>query len=178
MAPSGTPVLAAAIRLYDRLLDLFGMLTGAIGAFLAFGITADVLTRLARFGEIEWMLEASEYALFYLTFLGAPWALREGAHVRVDLLLSHVPAAAARKMEILADALGLLASAVLATWAVKVVVASYSAHSVVDKVLVFREWWLLAIVPVSCALLCIEFVRRIARALRDRMAPEAKLDMF
>jgi TRAP-type C4-dicarboxylate transport system permease small subunit len=178
MARASSSLLAGAIRLHDGLLDLFGILIGAIAAFLAFGITADVLSRLVALGGIEWMLEASEYGLFYLTFLGAPWALREGAHVRVDLLLAHVSRSAARRLEIFADVLGLLASSVLAIWSVKVVAGSYAANSVIDKVLIFREWWLLAMLPASSALLCIEFSRRLARALRNDIEPEAKLDMF
>lgn len=166
------------MRLYDRVLDAFGVLTGVIAAFLAFGISADVALRYLRWGEIEWMLEASEYALFYLTFVGAPWALREGAHVRVDVLLSQISPKAVRRFEIAADILGLTAAAVLLIWGVKVVVASHAANSMVSKVMVFREWWMLAIIPVSAALLCVEFVRRMMRALRDRMQPESKFDAF
>jgi TRAP-type C4-dicarboxylate transport system permease small subunit len=166
------------MRFYDRLLDAFGVLTGIISAFLAFGISADVALRYFRWGEIEWMLEASEYALFYLTFIGAPWALREGAHVRIDVVLSQISPKAVRRFEIVADALGLGAAAVLMIWGVKVVVASYLDNSVVSKVMVFREWWMLAIIPVSAALLCVEFIRRLVRALRDRVHPEAKFDAF
>ncbi|MCW5771286.1 MAG: TRAP transporter small permease [Rhodospirillaceae bacterium] len=166
------------MRLYDRLLDVFGVITGLIAAFLAFGISADVVIRYFRWGEIEWMLEASEYALFYLTFIGAPWALREGAHVRVDVVLSQASPAAVRRLEIAADLLGLAASLVLLIWGIKVVVASYADNSIVSKVLVFREWRMLVIIPVSAALLCVEFVRRLQRARRGRMLPEPKLDAF
>ena len=55
-------------------------------------VTADIILRnLTRTG-FPWANEVSEYALYVITLLTAPWLLRRGQHVRIDLVLTLVPA--------------------------------------------------------------------------------------
>ena len=57
-------------------------------------VTADIMLRnLTRTG-FPWANEVSEYALYVITLLTAPWLLRRGQHVRIDLVLTLVPARA------------------------------------------------------------------------------------
>lgn len=162
---------------YDRLIDLCAACAGACVLFLTFGITLEVAVRAFGLGSIDWMLEASEYALLVLTFLGAPWALREGAHVRVDVVLKAVPAFVARIFELLADGLGTATSLVLLIWSLKTTLASAGTHSMVYKVLIFPEWWLYALMATSGLLLTCEFIRRLARALRGEVVEQAPTEM-
>ena len=47
-------------------------------------VTADIVLRnLTRTG-FPWANEVSEYALYVITLLTAPWLLRRGQHVRID----------------------------------------------------------------------------------------------
>jgi TRAP-type C4-dicarboxylate transport system permease small subunit len=159
----------AAVSAYDRLIDLCAAVTALAVLFLTFGITLDVAVRTLGLGTIDWMLEASEYALLLLTFFGAPWALREGAHVRVDVVVNALPKAVAQALEIIADLLGLGTSLVLLVWGFSTTLGSARLHSMVYKLLVFPEWWLYAPIAFSGALLAIEFVRRLVRALRGEV---------
>ena len=79
-------------RGYERLL-----LAGAWAAALLIGamallIAGDVGLRTAGWGSLPWSVEVAEYILFGATFLAAPWVLREGGHVRVDVLVRLLPA--------------------------------------------------------------------------------------
>ena len=75
-------------------------------------ICADVLTRnvavpgLPR--GVAWSNEVSELLLYAITLLAAPWLLREGRHIRVDIVLRALPRRAAYACEWIADALGLV----------------------------------------------------------------------
>ena len=73
--------MRALARAYDRLIDAAAAVAGIGIAFIALGVTADVAVRYFAGGAIKWMLESSEYVLFGIAFLGAPWALREGAQI-------------------------------------------------------------------------------------------------
>ena len=69
-------------------------------------VTADIVLRnLTRSGFV-WANEVSEYALYLITLLTAPWLLRRGQHVRLDLVLTLVPARVAWLMEAIGDVLG------------------------------------------------------------------------
>lgn len=150
---------------YAGLLDFCGLLAGATIGVLAVLVSVDVLIRNLGIGNFPWLLEVAEYALYVSTFLAAPWVLRLGAHVRVDLLLTLVPAAAARALEILVDALGAGISLVLLYYGLLAAVDSFSLGARIDKELLVTEWYLLAVIPISCALLAVEFALRIRRAL-------------
>ena len=80
---------------YERLLNGLAALAALtlLGAVLL--ITADIVLRnITRVG-FPWANEVSEYALFGITVLTAPWLLRRGQHVRIDLALTLVPSRAA-----------------------------------------------------------------------------------
>lgn len=152
-------------RAYARLLDACGLFAGGALGLLAILIAIDIVIRNLGIGHLGWLLEVSEYVLYVATFLAAPWVLRLGAHVRVDLLLNALPARLAAGLELLADALGGLASAVLFYYGLKATLRAHALGSLVIKELVFPEWWLLALVPVCAILLAIEFLRRIRTTL-------------
>jgi TRAP-type transport system small permease protein len=153
-----------------RLADAFGRLyvalaTLAAGMLLAMVlvVTADIVLRnTMRFGFV-WANEVSEYALYLTTLFAAPWLLRQGRHVRLDLVLTMVPQRIAWRMEVAADIIGFLVCVVLVRYAVTMTYDSWLAGSITIKNLVFPEWWMLAPLPIVLALLAIEFAFRLHR---------------
>jgi len=55
-------------------------------AVLAVILIAAVFWRYALNNAIPWSEELSKYLMVWLTFLGAPIALRHGSHINIDLL--------------------------------------------------------------------------------------------
>jgi TRAP-type C4-dicarboxylate transport system permease small subunit len=129
-------------------------------------VTADIVWRnLARTG-FSWANEITEYALYLTTLLTAPWLLRRGQHVRVDMMLVVAPPRLAWLMEALADIVGLTACLVLVWYGSVMTAQSARLGSLTIKNLVFPEWWLLAPLPLCFALLALEFVFRFHRLMR------------
>jgi TRAP-type transport system small permease protein len=155
-----------------RVSESFGRLLNAFAAVAALAllasvvlVTADILLRnLTRTG-FPWANEVSEYALYLITLLTAPWLLRRGQHVRLDLVLSMVKPRVAWALELLGDLLGAAVCAVLLRYAVKITLDSAQANSITIKTLVFPEWWLLAPLPFFLLLVMIEFGFRLQRLL-------------
>ena len=143
-----------------------GAIAAVLIAFVAIGISVDVVIRNSGIGVVSWMLEAAEYALFVATFLGAPWVLRAGGHVRVDVVVTSLPRRARWVFEVLADTIGLLVSCVLLYYAVRISHRDWLSGSRIIKEFIFPEWWLYALVSVSFVLLIVEFALRLARAAR------------
>ena len=50
--------------------------------------------RLPATAGLAWSNEMSEHMLYCMTMLAAPWLLRQGQHIRVDILLRALPRAA------------------------------------------------------------------------------------
>lgn len=148
------------MRLYRLLLTFLGLLAGLVFGMLTLIIGLDVIGRNLGWFNLPWVLEISEYVLYGATFLAAPWVLAENAHVRVDILIGQLPAGLARWLDAGMNLCGLLISAVLVYYGVLATWDSYRLGSLIFKELIFPEWWLLWIMPLSGLLLGLEFIRR------------------
>jgi TRAP-type C4-dicarboxylate transport system permease small subunit len=108
-----------------------------------------------------------------ITLCVAPWLLRQGQHIRVDILLRSLPARVAWSLEWLGDAIGLVTCTVMAWFASQATWASYKAGALNIKTLVTPEWWWLSPLPVVFVLLAIEMVFRMQRLARSERGPRA-----
>ena len=158
-------------RAYGRVLN--GMMLAACLLLLAMTllIGADVGSRNFGAGGIAWSNEVSENILYLLTILSAPWLLRQGRHIRIDILLRVLPPRIGWLFEWLSDIIGLGCSLYFVWYGTKVVEASYQAGAMSIKTLVTPEWWLLASLPVAFLLLAIEFIFRMQRLSMAERAP-------
>lgn len=164
-------------RAFGRALAALALLGCAILFAMMAVIVADVALRnLALPGlpqGLPWSNEVCEAMLYLITLSVAPWLLRQGQHIRVDIVLRAIPPRAAWLLEWLGDAIGLACCAVMGWYAGAATWASYRAGAVNIKTLVTPEWWWLAPLPVVFALLGIEMVFRMARLARAERGPRA-----
>ncbi len=148
---------------FGRLFDVLALVAALIVLAMTLLVAADIILRnVARVG-FPWANEVSEYALYLMTLFSAPWLLRRGQHVRIDLVLTIVPPRVAWLMEAVVDVLGLAVCAALIRYGALMTYDSWRLGSLTVKSLVFPEWWLMAPLPVFFALLAAEFVFRFAR---------------
>ncbi len=124
-----------------------------------------------KLGSIWWLYEAVEYALYFGVFVGAPWVLQQGAHVRVDVLTSALPKAAAARVEQILDVLGTLLCLLLCFYGVRITISEFEDGTLPDKDLRIETWYMMAIFAISFFLLAIEFLLRLRRA-RETVAEE------
>ena len=162
-----------ASALFGRLLDAMLLAGCLLLLFMTLLIGADVALRNLGRGGVAWSNEVSEYILYLMTLLAAPWLLRQGQHIRVDILLRALPARVGWGLEWLGDILGLACSLYFVWYGWKVLAASYAAGSISIKTLVLPEWWLMVPMPVAFALVAIEFVFRMWRLANAARAPRA-----
>jgi TRAP-type C4-dicarboxylate transport system permease small subunit len=149
----------------ERLFQFLAAVAALLLLAMVVLVTADIVLRnTARFG-FPWANEVTEYALYLTTLLTAPWLLRRGQHVRIDMVLVFVPPRVAWAMEALADIVGFAASVILVWYGSVMTLQSARLGSLTIKNLVFPEWWLLAPLPICFALLALEFVLRFHRLM-------------
>lgn len=105
----------AAFRWLAAVTRASGILVG-VGAFaIALLVTYEVLARTFFGSTTGWVNDVSTYLMGLIGFGGAAYALAEGAHVGVDLVVTRVPPAARNALERIAD-LGVLAIVGLLAW--------------------------------------------------------------
>lgn len=167
-------MIQVATRLEQRfgaLIDALAVVASLLLLAMMLIICADVLTRNVALPGlprgIAWSNEISELMLYLLTMLAAPWLLREGRHIRVDIVLRVLPPRTAYACEWIADVLGLACCLWMVWYGGAAAARSLAANSLSIKTLVMPEWWFMAPLPVCFALLAIEFgfrMRRLAAA--------------
>jgi len=151
--------------LFGRLFDALATIAAVILLAMVALVTADIVLRNMLGTGFAWSNEVTEYALYIITLLTAPWLLRRGQHVRIDMMLVLVPPRLAWLCEAAADIAGLAASFVLIWYGTVMTVQSARLGSITIKNLVFPEWWLLWPLPLCFALLALEFVFRFHRLM-------------
>jgi TRAP-type transport system small permease protein len=151
---------------FGRLFDALALLAALILLAMVVVVTGDIVLRNTVRGGFVWANEISEYSLYLMTLLTAPWLLRRGQHVRLDIILTLVPPRLAWLMEAVGDLLGFAVSIVLIRYGTAMTVDSFRIGAITIKNLVFPEWWLLAPLPIAFALIAVEFVFRFDRLLR------------
>ena len=151
---------------FGRLFDALAAAAALILLAMVVVVTADIVLRNTVGMGFVWANEVSEYALYLMTLLTAPWLLRRGQHVRLDIMLTLVPPRVAWLMEAVGDLLGFAVCVVLIRYGIAMTYDSWRLGAITIKNLVFPEWWLLAPLPVTFVLLAIEFVFRFDRLLK------------
>lgn len=164
---------AAVGRLYDFLMVLACLLL----LMIVGSITLDVLLRNLAIQGLPRGFPASndisEYALYFCTLLAAPWLLRAGQHIRVDIVLRAVPAKLAWACEWLSDVMALTGCVVVAWIGVVMAYRSYASGAIQIKSIVIPEWWVMAPLPVAFALLAVEFAFRMRRLAHSQRGPRS-----
>jgi TRAP-type C4-dicarboxylate transport system permease small subunit len=161
--------------LYGRLLAGLALLSCALLFAMMTVIVADVALRnvavpgLPR--GLAWSNEVSELMLYLVTLSIAPWLLRQGQHIRVDIMLQALPSRVAWALEWVGDSIGLLCCLFMAWYGFTAARASYLTGAVNIKTLVTPEWWWLAPLPLVFTLLAVEMVFRMVRLYRAERGP-------
>jgi TRAP-type transport system small permease protein len=162
-------------ELYGRLLTGLALVACALLFFMMLMICADVLLRnvalIPGLRGIAWSNEVSESMLYLITMLTAPWILRRGQHIRVDIVLVAIPKRAAWYCEWVADAFALACCLIMMAYGWSAATASYKAGSMAIKTLITPEWWSLAPLPVAFALLAVEVLFRMQRLYTGERGP-------
>jgi TRAP-type transport system small permease protein len=141
--------MRALFRLNDWLVHALCVLAVALIAAMMLGISAEVVLRMFGFPSIIGLIELTEYALFMSTFFVAPYLLRTNEHVRVDIVMSRVDPVTARWVEsgVLATIMAIsLITGIVSGW---MMLDSARAGTLVFKDLIFPQWWLDWIIPLT-----------------------------
>ena len=147
------------------------VLAGALISLLTVLVGVNLVLRNLGLGGFPWLHEIAEYSLYAMTYLAAPWVLSQGAHVAVDLVVGAVPSGWRRHMKRLANGLGAVATFLILVYGLRAAFDAHANESYKLQELKVAEWWLLSIIPVSAALMLLEFLARLFGGHDDGAGP-------
>jgi TRAP-type C4-dicarboxylate transport system permease small subunit len=146
-----------------RILDLIEGALAALAILLLCAVTLSVcLEVLMRYGfnsPLIWVVEIGEYALLYITFLGTAWALKNGSHVRVDIILGLFSQTTRRVLGVISSSLGVIISIVLTVCGILVTWDKFASHAYKPTVVEFPTWIVVIVIPIGSFFLGVRFLR-------------------
>ena len=167
-------------RVFDQIIRAGMVVAGFLVLFMIFTTGYEVIVRYIGFTPPIWRLQANQYSLLWITFLATAWLLRREGHVRVEIVLGHIPPRARAVLNTITSAIcALLCLGV--TWVACRVVWSLHVRGVEEIGSITVPFSaVMAIVPVGSFLLFIQFIRRAggywrSRATGDDGEPGAKI---
>jgi TRAP-type C4-dicarboxylate transport system permease small subunit len=118
-------------------------------------------------GGIWWLYEAVEYALYVGVFIAAPWVLHQGAHVRVDVLVTAMPDTIARKLDQFVNLIGIILCTTLMIYGLRATLSEFADGTLPDKDLRIANWYMIGVFTFAFLLLAVEFLFRLLRSIRS-----------
>ncbi len=149
--------------------DIFAYVAGILLLLVALFVSYSVTLRYMHYKPPIWILQFTEYALLWITFLGAAWLLRMDGHVRIDTFVMLMGRRLRRVVETVVDLLGSLVCIVILWFGVEKTLDLFR-RSVMDvKGISLPEYPLFLIIPVGALLLLLQFGRKFLGRLRPQM---------
>ena len=161
---------------FARFVEWLAVLVAVSIGLIAVLIPLNLFLVKVEWGTLPWLFEAVEYALYVGVFIGAPWVLRQGAHIRVDVVTSALPASIAARLEKVLDVGGGALCLLLCVYGLRLTILEFEDGTLPDKDLRIDNWYMMVVFALSFLLLAIEFVlrfRRAAEALDEDKDPAA-----
>ncbi len=155
------------LRLIDKNAERWLLLVFYV--MLVVTMAVEVLRREVFSFSSIWGEEIVRYSFIYLAWIGAAAAVKERAHIRIDVLLHYLGPKPKALVYIFGDLVMFAVALVALFWSVETVLVSAKFGSVTDGLRISKVWFLAA-VPVGFSLMIFRLVQsflRDFRSLRD-----------
>ncbi|KNX41034.1 Sialic acid TRAP transporter permease protein SiaT [Roseovarius tolerans] len=116
-----------------------------------------------------WGEEIVRYSFIYLAWIGAAAAVKERAHIRIDVMMHYLGPRLKALLYIFGDLVMVAVAVVALYWSLETVHVSAKFGSVTDGLRISKVWFLMA-VPVGFSLMLFRLVQSLLRdfkSLRD-----------
>ncbi len=157
---------------FNRIIVFFAALVAISIGLMAILISLNLFLLKFKLGNLWWLFGSIEYAMFFGVFIGAPWVLQQGAHVRVDVLLMALPKSIADKLDWFVNLAGTVLCLALCFYGTRAAMVEYVDETMPDKDLAIANWIVLTVFAFAFMMLAIEFLLRMRSERIHNQTPE------
>jgi TRAP-type C4-dicarboxylate transport system permease small subunit len=138
-------------------------------ALIVITIFVEVFRRFVLSYSSIWAEEVARYAFIYVSWIGASAAIKERAHIRIDLILPLLGDRGRAVIMIIGDLITIVLAVLAFWWSLESVLVSLKFGSVTHGLRISLAWFLAA-VPLGFAMILVRLVQSIIRDLSDLKA--------
>jgi len=144
---------------FDWCLYVLALIAGFIVVFVTFAMSCDVVARYLLRSPIAWVFNVSQHLLAYLVFFSAAWVLREGGHVKIDLIEARLTQRRRDFLRLITSSFSMIACAVLFWSGANAVLLSFRWGTIFPGPPPVHEYLILGVIPLGSFLLIVQFGR-------------------
>ena len=144
-------------------------LTLPLYTLVVIAIFMEVFRRFFLSYSSIWSEEIARYAFIYITWIGAAAAIRERAHIRIDVFLPLLPDKGKAVVFIFGDIITLILSCIALYWSIEPVLTSIHFGSVTHGLRISQAWILMA-VPLGFSMIILRLIQSMKRDISDLKA--------
>lgn len=138
-------------------------------AIIVVTIFVEVFRRFVLSYSSIWAEEVARYAFIYVSWIGASAAIRERAHIRIDVILPFISDRARGYLMVFGDLVTMLLVITAFWWSMESVLTSIKFGSVTHGLRISLAWFLAA-VPLGFAMMFFRLIQSIVRDVGDLRA--------
>ena len=146
---------------FDALTNFLAFLAGILLLLVTLFVSYSVIVRYLNFKPPVWVLQFTEYALLWVTFLGAAWLLRLGGHIRIDTLVSYLSPGVRKCLDIIVGILGCLVCIVIVWFGTQKNVELFQKGIMDVKGVTVPKYPFFFIIPFGGLMLLVQFIRNV-----------------
>lgn len=154
---------------FDWVLNFFAVLACIIIAMVMFGISTEVVTRYFLYRPIPGLMEVAEFSIVWIAFLGIPWLLREGGHVRMDLVSDLMSTRVRVVLHRVVSAVCAIASLIITWYSTQATWEAFQNHELEFGIARIPTAYVLLVIPFGSFALFIEFLRQAYRGKSEAL---------
>ena len=113
-----------------------------------------------------WGEEIVRYSFIYLAWIGAAAAVKERAHIRIDVIMHYLGPRPKAALYIFGDLVMMAVAVIALYWSWEAVHVSWKFGSVTDGLRISKVWFLMA-VPLGFALVILRLLQSLWRDIND-----------
>ena len=151
----------------DMIMDGFAFLAGILLLLVTFFVSYSVIVRYLHIKPPIWILQYTEYALLWITFLGAAWLLRKGGHIRIDTVIMRLGPKTRSIIEVIIAVLGFVVCIIIVWFGTEKTLEFYERGILDVKAVIVPLYPLFLIIPLGGFMLLLQFGRNIYNRLKD-----------
>jgi C4-dicarboxylate transporter DctQ subunit len=159
---------------FDMIIDGMAFMAGILLLLVTLFVSYAVIVRYLHFRPPVWVLQYTEYALLWITFLGAAWLLREGGHIRIDTVMAMLNSRYLRKVEIMDNILGCIVCFAIFGFGTFHTMDLFQRGIMDVKGVSVPKFAFFLIIPLGGLTLTIQFARDFFRQVRSKTGGEEK----
>ncbi|MGO9571505.1 MAG: TRAP transporter small permease [Desulfomonilaceae bacterium] len=154
-------------KLIDYVSKLFALVAGVLLVLVTVSIGYVIFARIVNISSPAWIVQFTEYALLWMTFLGTAWVLGRNRHVAIDLITSRLSPRGNVVVDIAHGLVGCGVCAVLC-WFGFLTTWSMFQRGVTDvQVVDVAKYQVVLIIPLGFFLLALQFLRKMLIGFRS-----------